>query len=278
MSAYKIGLLALEKSVLWFALATSVEYAVLAAIMLITYRRHGGPRLSTSFDMAKSLLSKSLPFVAAGLMVAVYASTDRLMLKQMLDESAVGYYSLAVSVSTMWVFILSAVIDSLYPVIVELHKKSVKEYEQKNRQLYAIVFYVALTVSASICLFAEPIVGTLYGEAYLPAVGPLRVVVWYTAFSYLGVARNAWVVCEGKQRYLKWLYAVAAAVNVLLNVALIPLHGAVGAAVASLVTQVSTTLILPALIKPLRPNAKLMLDAVLLRDVLPKRGTVRGEE
>lgn len=95
--------------------------------------------------------------------------------------------------------------------------------------------------------------------------------VWYTAFSYLGVARNAWMVCENRQKYLKYLYISAAALNIVLNLALIPPWGASGAAAASLITQISTTVILTAVIKPLRPNCRLMLDAVLLRGVLPER-------
>ena len=59
-----------------------------------------------------------------------------------------------------------------------------------------------------------------------------------------------------------------AALNVVLNLALIPLWGASGAAAASLITQASTTILLPALIRPLRPNAKLMLDAVLLLSLI----------
>ncbi len=154
-------------------------------------------------------------------------------------------------------------------------RKDRLRYERKNRQLYAIVIYASLFVSALICLIAKPFVVTLYGEKYLAAVMPLRIVVWYTAFSYLGVARNAWMVCENQQKYLKYLYISAAALNVVLNLALIPLWGASGAAAASLITQVSTTILLPALIRPLRPNAKLMLDAVLLRGVLPGKSRER---
>ena len=69
----------------------------------------------------------------------------------------------------------------------------------------------------------------------------MQVITWYTAFSYLGVARGAWVVCEGKQKYLTPLYIGSALVNVALNFLLIPCWGATGAAVASLLTQISTT-------------------------------------
>ena len=61
--------------------------------------------------------------------------------------------------------------------------------------------------------------------------------------------------------------------NVMLNVIFIPLWGASGAAVASLVTQICTSIVLPFFIKDLRPNAKLMLEAIILKDVFDKKTT-----
>lgn len=270
-SVYKIALLAMGKSVAWFAMAASVEFLVLAVFLLVIYKKRGGPAFSFSKEKAKQLLTASSGFIVSGLMVSIYASTDKLMLKQMMDGTAVACYSLAVTLSTTWAFVLEAVIDSVYPSILQAYDRDAEGFQRKNRQLYALIIYGALAVSLVICLLAEPIVITLYGQAYAPAVEPLRIVVWYTAFSYLGGARNAWIVCENKQKYLKYLYFAAAVINVLLNLLLIPRWGASGAAAASLVTQISTTVILPALIPPLRPNAKLMLEAALLRDVLPRK-------
>ena len=277
MSVYKIVLLALGKSVEWFALASALDYIVLAAVLLFAYFKNGGAKFSCSMKKAKELLKSSSSFIIAGLMLSIYASTDKLMLKQMLGADAVGHYSLASSISVSWAFVLAAIIDSLYPEIVQSYQNDRLRYERKNRQLYAIVFYVALAVSAIFCLAARPFIRILYGETYLPAVGPLRIIVWYTAFSYLGVARNAWMVCENRQKYLKYLYFSAAVLNVLLNLLLIPPFGASGAAAASLITQIATIVLLPALIRPLRPNSKLMLDAILLRGVFPKKST-RGKD
>lgn len=273
--AFQVALLALGKDVRWFALASSVDYIVAACFLFAVYRRMGGQRLSFSWEKGLAILRLSVPFILAGLMVAVYASTDRLMLKQMLDDTAVGFYSLACSLSTAWTFVLSSIIDSVYPAIVQAFQRDRAVYNKLNRQLYAVVFYVSCGMSLVVMLVAEPLVRLLYGDSYLPAVAPLRVVVWYTAFSYLGVARNPWMVCEGCQGYLKYLYAAAAALNVVMNLALIPLWGATGAAAASLATQMATTLVLPALIGPLRPNARLMLDAILLRGVFPVRDSER---
>ena len=219
---------------------------------------------------AKQLLSVSSGFIIAGLMVSIYAYTDKFMLKQMLDEAAAGYYSLAFSLSTFWEFILVAVMDSMYPSIIDAYNVDRERFDRKNRQLYAMVIYISLTASILICIFGRLIVQILYGAEYLPTVQPLRIVVWYTTFSYLGAARNAWVVSENKQKYLKYLYAAAAIINVVLNLVLIPLWGVSGAALASLVTQISTTVILPAFIPALRPNARLMVEALMLKNVFKK--------
>lgn len=278
VSVYKIVLLVLGKSVEWFALASALDYTVLAVVLAAAYFKNGGQRFTASWAKAKELLSSSTSFIISGLMVSIYACTDKLMLKQMLGEASVGYYSLASAISVSWAFVLSAIIDSLYPEIVQSFNTNRIYYERKNRQLYAIVFYTSLFMSAAICLLARPFIEILYGASYLPAVQPLRIVVWYTAFSYLGVARNAWMVCENRQKYLKYLYMGAAAINVVLNLLFIPPWGASGAAAASLLTQIATIVLMPAVIRPLRANTKLMLDAVLLRGVLPKKQGLKSKE
>lgn len=267
VSVYKIYLLTTGKSVEWFAVSTSLDYFVVAVFLLLVYKRHDGPRFTFSLEKAKDLLKSSYHFILASLMVSIYGSTDKFMLKQMMNESLVGYYSTAVSLCNTWVFVLSAIIDSLYPGILQAFEKDRKLFERRNRQLYMIVFYVSVGVSLMFSLLAKPIIFILYGKAYMPTVMPLRIITWYTAFSYLGVARNAWIVSYRCQNYLKYIYAGAAITNVILNAFLIPVLGASGAALASLVTQLSTILLFPAFIKTLRPNVKLMIDAIRFKDV-----------
>ena len=267
ISVYKIILLILGKNILWFAASGAMDYLFIAAVLMTAYKKYNGPRLSFSWKKGKDLLGKSYHYILSGMMVAIYGYTDKLMLKQMLDETSVGYYSLATAISGMWVFVLSAIIDSMYPTIVNSHKIDHKLFERKNRQLYAIVIYASFFVSVLFMFFGKFAIHILYGDAYLPAAEPLKIVTWYTAFSYLGVARNAWIVCENNQKYLKYMYFCAAAINVVLNYFMIPLLGSSGAAYASLITQICTSLILPCFFKEMRPNAKLMMQAFLLREI-----------
>lgn len=264
---YKIVLLILQKDVRWFAFSTSVDYIVVAIFLFAAYKKYGGEKLKFSIKKSRSLLKVSYNYILSAIMVSVYGQTDKLLLKHMLDESAVGYFTTATTICTMWVFVLQAIVDSMYPTILKLKSENREQYEKKNRQLYAIVFYVSCAVSVAFIIFGDFGVKLLYGEEYLPASDVLKVVSWYTAFSYLGVARNAWIVSEGKQKYLKYIYGCAAVLNILMNLALIPLMGTIGAALATLITQILTSIVLPVLFKELRPNAKLMLEAICLKKI-----------
>ena len=205
-ATYKVLLLVFNADVKLFAIATSVDYVCIAICLLIAYKKYDGPKLGFSKAKSKQLLKSSYHYILSGMMVAIYGYTDKLMLKQMMSETEVGYYSVATALCAMWTFVLSAIIDSVYPTIMQLNGKDEKAFEKKNRQLYAIVFYVSVFVSICFTLLGGIAIKILYGEAYMPSVDPLRIITWYTAFSYLGVARNAWIVSKGQQKYLKYLY------------------------------------------------------------------------
>lgn len=271
-AVYKIILLILGKDVRWFAFSTSLDYIVVALFLIVAYKKHHGTKPTFSIKKSKALLRISYNYILSTLMIAIYGQTDKLMLKQFLGEYEVGYYATATGICAMWTFVLQAIIDAFYPTILRLYSEDKEAFNRKNRQLYAIVFYVSCLVSVGVVIFGDWGIAILYGAEFAPAGLPLKIVTWYTAFSYLGVARNAWIVSEGKQRYLKYMYFSAAIINILLNSIFIPFMGAAGAALASLLTQVFTSVILPCFLKEMRPNSKLMIDAILLKGIHTQRG------
>lgn len=267
-SIYKIILLITKKDVTWFAFASSVDYIFLAFCLYCAYRQHAGPPLRFSWDKGRFLLRNSYHYILSGLMVSIYGQTDKIMLKQMLDESSVGYYSLAATISVMWVFVLQAIIDSVYPTIMRLFKEgSTESFERKNRQLYALIIYLSIGVSIFFLFGGRFFIRLLYGAEFELSAGPLRIITWYVIFSYLGVARNAWIVCKNQQKYLKYMYFCAAFMNVFMNLLFIPKWGASGAALASLLTQILTSIGIPLFIREMRPNVRLMGEAFLLKGI-----------
>jgi len=263
VSVYKVVLLILKADIYLFAIANSIDYLLIALLLFVVYKKLGGQRISFSGEIGKRMFAKSRHYIVSSLMVTIFAQTDKIMLKQMIDESAVGYYSAAVSCAGMTSFVFVAIIDSFRPVIFE-HKKNKDEtgYELNIERLYSIVIYLALLQSLAMTILAPFIIQILYGNDYQPSVLALRIIVWYTTFAYMGSIRNVWILGEGKQKYL-WLLNLGGAItNVVLNFILIPVWGIYGAAAASLITQAFTNIAMNVIVWPLRHNNVLIIKSL----------------
>lgn len=262
VSIYKIFLLVSKKSVYWFALSNSFDYAIIAISILIIYKRLGGNKLSFSFNLGRIMFSRSKHYIISGIMVAVFAQTDKVMLKIMIDETATGLYGSAVAIAGVTSFVFSAIIDSFRPAILEVHESDIYKYEHRLTMLYSIVIYLALFQSLFITIFAKILIHVMYGAAYLSATSALKIIVWYTTFSYIGAVRNIWILSNNKQNYLWSINLSGALANVALNLFLIPRFGINGAALASLLTQFFTNVIIGYIIKDIRPNNVIMLNSL----------------
>lgn len=265
ISVYRIVLLASHQSIYWFALSQALDYMVISIVLIYLYYKLNGQKLSFSRVRAAQMLSKSRYYIVSALMVTVFAQTDKIMLKIMIDDAATGFYSAAVTCAGMTSFIFAAIIDSARPVIVKSKSLSQEDFEKKTVLLYAIIVYFALLQSIVITIFSEWIVLFLYGSDYMQTIGILRLIVWYTTFSYIGAVRDVWILSENKHKYLWIINMSGASVNVGLNFILIPLLGTLGAALASFITQVFTNVIIGFIIRPIREN-----NYILLKGCNPK--------
>jgi len=268
VSIYKIILLATGKSVYWFAVSNAIDYAIIALVLIIIYKRLGSQKFSFSLDRAKKLFSKSKFYIVSNMMITIFAQTDRIMLKFMNGNEAVGYYSAAVACAGMTGFVFSAIIDSARPVIFESKKNGSISFDKNVSRLYSIIIYFALMQSVIIALFSPIIIGILYGSQYSESISALRIIVWYTTFSYLGSVRNIWILAEGKHKILWVLNLSGALTNIILNLIFIPVWGINGAAFASLLTQIFTNVILGFIMKPIRYNNRLMLSGLNPRHLI----------
>lgn len=262
VSIYKIFLLITKSHIFMFAISQAMDFCIIAISLIVIYFKVGTQKLSFSLKRACEMFSRSKHYILSGMMVTVFAETDKIMLKIMLDEAAVGYYSSAANCTAMTTFFFVAIIDSFRPSILEGKNENELIFENRLKLLYSLIIFLALLQSIFITIFAEPIVSILYGSQYTQTVGVLRILVWYTTFSYIGSVKDIWILANDKQSWL-WLINLSGAIsNITLNSILIPILGIDGAAIASLVTQFLTNVVVVCILKPIRPNSRIMIQSL----------------
>ncbi len=274
VSAYKIFLLATEKSVYWFALSHSVEYGAISILLFVFYFKKSGSRFSLSMERAKKMLSKGKHYILASLMVVIIQNTDHVMITFMSGEAENGYYTAAITSASIFQFVFFAVIDSVRPMILANKNNNELEYEKGVSYLYGIVSYLCIIQSIAFTVFAPIIIKILYGVEFIKSIKVLQILTWYYTFSFMGVIRNIWLLAEQKQKYLPIINFSGVIANIAMNALSIPHMGACGAAIASLLTQFIMNFALGFIIKPIRKNNRLMLKGLSPKFLIRESRTI----
>lgn len=270
MSLYRIYLLATNADIVWFAFATSTDMIFLTVFLMIFYIRIEGFRPKFNWQLGKRLLKQSYHYLIAGLITILYAQVDRVMLGNMLDKASVGYYSAALTISTLWSMIPSALIQSISPVLYEAAGKDRALYLRRLRQSYAVLFWLNAAYSIFVGVFAHWVILLLYGKDYLAGTVALRIVVWYYGLSTMSTLNQVYLANDGKNRYINLFCIAGLITDVILNFILIPVMGINGAAIATLITHIVIQIVMPYMYKDTREIATSIIQGVLLRDVLNK--------
>jgi O-antigen/teichoic acid export membrane protein len=267
VAAIRLALILTAAPLVAFAAAISLE-ATLTAIGLVGVYWLSGASLRSWRPVrprAASLLRASWPLMFSGLAIAIYMRIDQVMLGEMLgDEAEVGIYAAAVRISEVWYFIPTAVVSSVAPALIQARTRDAGLYARRVQQLLNSMALLGYAVAIPVTLLAGPMMW-LYGAEFAGGGPTLAVHIWAGLFVCLGLAQNAWLLNEGLTRFTLASTVLGAALNIGLNLILIPDYGSLGAAIATLISYGITVAVVCFFYEPTRPIGRMILKAMLIR-------------
>lgn len=264
-SALKVLLIVTGQPLVAFAWVSLAEIALAAAGLIIAYLSQQNRLRAWRYrwQSAAALLRDSWPLLFSGLVIIVYMRIDQVMLGDMAGSGEVGIYSVAVRLAEVWMFLPMAIFWSVYPAIVEAGQTSDALMHDRLQQLYNLMVLLAYAVAVPTTLLADWLVGTLFGEVYVRAGLMLIVLVWANVFTSLDIARSAYLSSMNWTRLHFITVLLGAALNIALNLVLIPRFGGTGAAFASLAAYWLAAHGACFLFRPLRRTGVMMTRALV---------------
>lgn len=263
VAIYRIYLIIANKSIIWFAFSNTLTAIVVALVVVVFYYRQKTKALSIKLSCGLEVLSESYHFIISGLMTAVYGQLDRIMLGEMISAEAVGLYSTASVICSMWIFVPLAIINSFQPKILEQKNCGEQEiYIVSLKRLYSMIIWLCVFVSVIVFIFGKFAIVFLYGTDYSGAIHALKILIWAETFSMIGSARGIWILAENNNKYVKYYLGMGALLNIILNFILIPIYDIEGAAAATLITQIFTSIIAPLFFKVTRVHTRLVFESL----------------
>jgi O-antigen/teichoic acid export membrane protein len=202
------------------------------------------PRPRLHGPTVRLLLAYGLPYAAYSIVQTFSNRFDYILLRLFGSASAVGVYSVAVGQGELLWILPTAVGFVLFPRVASFVRTDPERAAVETAKL--LRWSVLLTAAGAVvlALIARPLTRIVYGTAFLPAVEPLRILlVGIVASSFLQVLSSL-LLGSGRLRLLIQTTGVGFALNLSLNVVLIPRFGMNGAAVSSGISYTVTGLLL----------------------------------
>lgn len=170
----------------------------------------------------------------------IYTNLDTVMLGFISGDIQVGYYNAAVKLKNILVSIVTALGSVLMPRIsYYLGNGNKKEFTRLVQKSFNFTFLVSIPFSVYFVYEATSSIGFLAGSGYEQAVPVMQIIIPSIIFIGIGSV-TAWqlLIPLGKDIYTVIAAAIGGIVDLIINILLIPIYGAMGAAIGTLIAEV----------------------------------------
>lgn len=159
------------------------------------------------------------------------------------DETVIASYKVATTIPTALVFIPLSVITYVYPYFAR--NRTDKAWLTKNyRRLVLSMGALNLLVGGGLILLAPWLIGLVFGKVYLDSVAPFQILcASYIISGTFRILSGNLLVTQRKLKFNLFVAVLSSATNTVLNVFLIQAWGSIGAALATLITVLLTSVL-----------------------------------
>jgi O-antigen/teichoic acid export membrane protein len=227
-----------------FILAQTVSYLITAIVAFAIVKKRT-EKMSFKFRTTFSLmiLKKSVPFALLILMMTFYYRVDSVMLERMLPDGktqtgiyAMGYRFFEASNNIAYLF--AVLLLPIFSRMLSKHEKVDQLVSLAFRILISGAFFMAFIA----WFYGWDILNLRYNSNIEAATGPFQVLM----FCFVAIASNyifgTLLTANGNLKILNIIAFTGMLMNIGLNLILIPKYQVMGCSVASLITQIFTSL------------------------------------
>lgn len=233
-SIIKLTILYLNLGVVYYTLSFCLDY-LFSFLLIFLVSRKGGLNVHLKFFNRKkltSLVKQSFPILVSTLIVMIYTRIDQFMLAKMIGMDEVAKFNVAVRISDAYMFIPLAIAASFFPMVANNSSPG-------NIRKYFYITHLFTSISGALVIILTPfIVNVFFGVRYQESISVIYIIVVANIISSLGsVSSNILIIRDVSYlRIYRAIYGLV--INIVLNIILIPKYGMIGAAYASLFSQV----------------------------------------
>ena len=234
-----VAAIGLELGILGVLIGTLVAELAMLPLRLYTARHMLGTRVSR--PVLGRLLAYGVPLVPTSLAYWVFMTSDRVLLANLSTLEQVGLYSVAASLVNLTNIAVTALAQAWSPHAVHAYEEDAEAAALLFGRMMTYILGAFGLLAVAISAFAPALVDLLTGDEFsgaAVAVAPLA--IGMVAYASTQVTAGG-ITLSGRTAWLALFSWLAAVINLILNLLLIPPFGMLGSAWATAAAYVGLT-------------------------------------
>lgn len=189
-------------------------------------------RFSRVWRLSKIIFSKSIYYFFSMLIIQAHYRVDQIMISKIGGSAELGIYSAAYKLVEQ-LLMIPAIISAVLLPQMALNRKNRELTRNRLSMIYGTTILASIGVAIPVMLMAEPLIRLAFGAEFSAAGGVLFYLMMGVPFLFLANMSGLYFTVFGKERQAFIRNLGGLAVNVALNVFMIPRYGATGAALST---------------------------------------------
>ncbi len=234
-----IGFFWPDKEVPVYALLSGFAMTGIAGwlIMKYAFKKKLHPDDSVQHVPTWDILRISLPMLLTATMAFIIGQTGVIMIGMFRSETELGYYAVAVKLSALTTFVLQAVNSMAGPKFSELfHSDKIDDLFQVAKKSAKLIFWATTPIFIVFLVLGKPILSIVFGREFGVVYPALVFLVMGQFVNTIAGSTGMFMNMTGNQSVYRNIMIIAAALNITLNMFLIPDLGFNGAAIAAMIS------------------------------------------
>lgn len=228
-----------EFKIEWFVYAQFLAYFITAIVaFILVYLKAKFYKINIDIKLFRIILKQSLPFALLVLLMSFYYRLDSVMIDRMLPDGRLqaGIYAQAYRLLegfNMFGYLFAALLLPIFSRMIK-NKESITRLVNTS---FNLIFIPAVAVATVSFMYPEQIMALLYIENIIVSAEIFSVLMVSFIAIALTYIYGTLLTANGSLKYLNIISLIGLVLNFGMNFIFIPIYGAWGAAIATLVTQ-----------------------------------------
>jgi O-antigen/teichoic acid export membrane protein len=255
-----------------WAYAASFLFTIMYSLVVIRIVHLGRVRLALDLSLVRRWFPLALPFAFTFFLTNLYFRADVPILQQFRSFAEVGWYTFAYKPFEALQFVPLAIQAVVYPLLGVYFVSDVSRLKLAYSRFFKVLVLLGWPLTVGTFVLVHPI-GRLF-RLFPQSEASLRILAFAIVFLFANSAFYAMLNATNRQHMNAWATGLAAAINIVLNLILIPFYGYLAASATTVVTEASLCVFGWWFVQRHRPELRLPVVGVSWRILLA--GAVMG--